>query len=86
MDSKSVGKEEVIIKTSIFEASKIDRKNNQIDSNFCIICHKKDNENQLLLCPICKYNLTHLKCSDNKGNLISEFVCKNCKNLLEKEI
>lgn len=61
IDTKAKGKE-TIIETKTF-------------TKLCVICKKGNNENQLLLCPICRFNLTHLKCAGINSNHVSEFMC-----------
>ena len=67
------GKEAIIQVKSFYRAKIIDS-SMQNDSKYCIICNKDTKPNELLLCPICKYNLTHLKCVGINDNHICDFI------------
>ena len=81
VDAKAKGKQ-AIIETKTFFNNGIINSSNQNDSKFCVICKECNNENQLLLCSICRFNLTHLKCAGINDNHVSEFICFSCRENL----
>ena len=62
-------------KAKSFYRNEIIDSSKQSDSKYCIICNKDNKVNELLLCPTCKSNLTHLKCAAINDNQICDFIC-----------
>lgn len=56
-----------------------DNLSNYEDSKCCIKCKKNEPCNQLLLCHIYKFSLTHIICGNIDLNQIHKFICFNCK-------
>lgn len=79
IDDKIKGKE-AIIQAKSFYKNEIKDSSKKIDSKYCIICNNDNKANELLLCPICKYNLIHLKCAGINDNHICDFICLACRN------